>query len=70
MADVLSNWVSYAASDQVISDFFIQTVAGFYIGAIEQILAEGIQKKQAAENSEVFLKFIYGGWNAILNQKA
>jgi len=66
LADVLFDWVAYAAPDKGISRFFIQTVAGFYVGAIEQMLSQGLSAEKMAENFETFLEFIYGGWKAIL----
>lgn len=68
MANVLSNWISYVAPDKNISSFFIQTVAGFYIGSIEQMLAKDVTAGNAGCHFEVFLEFVYGGWNAVLKQ--
>jgi AcrR family transcriptional regulator len=68
LADVLLDWISFAAPDKGITDFFVQTIAGFYIGAIEQMLAQNVTKEQADRHWDVFLKFVYGGWNAVLNQ--
>lgn len=69
LADLLSDWISHAAPEKGISEFFIRTIAGFYIGAIEQMLEEGITKQQAAEHFEVFLNFVYGGWNTLLKSE-
>lgn len=69
LADILDDWISHLAPDKDISAFFICTVAGFYIGVIEQILADGITREQAAEHFDVFLKFIYGGWSVVLTRK-
>lgn len=66
MADVLSDWISFAAPEKGIPRFFIRTVAGFYVGAIEQMLAQGVTLGQAAGHFEVFLRFVYGGWHALL----
>jgi hypothetical protein len=67
LADLLTDWIYHAAPDKGISEFFIYTVAGFYIGAIEQMLAQCLSKEQQPRQFEVFLKFIYGGWNTVLN---
>jgi AcrR family transcriptional regulator len=67
LAEVLSDWIAIAAPDKGISEYFIQMVAGFYIGSMEQMLARGITKDQAASHFEVFLKFVYGGWKAVLS---
>jgi TetR/AcrR family transcriptional regulator, cholesterol catabolism regulator len=69
LADILEDWISHAAPSKGIPEFFIRTVAGFYIGAIEQMLAEGITKEQAAGHFDVFLKFVYGGWNTVFNKE-
>ncbi|HOO27705.1 MAG TPA: TetR/AcrR family transcriptional regulator [Lachnospiraceae bacterium] len=63
---LLISWITHAAPDKEISEFFIRSVAGFYIGVIEQMLSQGLTREQAAEHFEVFLKFVYGGWNTVL----
>ncbi len=66
LADVLKDWVSYAAPEKKLSDFFVQMVAGFYVGAIEQMLANGVTAGQAARHFNEFLRFVYGGWKSVL----
>lgn len=66
LADVLSDWVSYAAPEKEISEFFIQMVAGFYVSAIEQMLANRVTGEQGARHFNDFLKFVYGGWKSVL----
>jgi AcrR family transcriptional regulator len=66
LADVLADWVAYAAPERKLSRFFIRMVAGFYVGAIEQMLAKGVTAEQAAEHLNEFLHFVYGGWRSVL----
>jgi hypothetical protein len=66
LAEVLSDWVAYAAPQREISSFFIQMVAGFYISAIEKMLANNMTDIKTAEHLDDFLKFVYGGWKSVL----
>ena len=66
LAEVLSDWVSHAAPEKEISEYFIQMVAGFYVNAIEQMLAKDVTAGQAAGHLNEFLQFVYGGWKAVL----
>lgn len=66
LAEVLSDWVAYAAPKKEISSFFVQMVAGFYISAIEKMLINNITCAQASEHLDDFLKFVYGGWQSVL----
>lgn len=69
LADILADWIYHAAPNKGISEYFIHTVAGFYIEAIEQILMQSLSKEQVVGQLEVYLKFVYGGWNAVFNNK-
>lgn len=69
VADVLENWVRQIAPGKSLSKLFLRSVAGFYIGVIEQLIMEGKAKEQAAGHFDEFLKFIYGGWKSTLEQK-
>jgi TetR/AcrR family transcriptional regulator, cholesterol catabolism regulator len=69
LTDLLADWVAHAAPNRDISRLFIQMVAGFYITSIEQLLSQDIPLERSAGQMQVFLKFIYGGWNAVLNKK-
>ena len=66
LADVLADWVSYAAPEKEISGFFVQMVAGFYVGTIEQVLLKGVDTGEAASHFNEFLRFVYGGWKSVL----
>lgn len=66
LADVLSDWVAHAAPQKTISAFFIQMVAGFYISAIEKMLADNMTGAEAAGHLDEFLKFIYSGWKSVI----
>ncbi len=66
LSAVLTDWVRCAAPDKNIPDLFVRSVAAFYVSTIESILLEEKTKAQVVGNLDVYLKFIYGGWNAIL----
>jgi AcrR family transcriptional regulator len=66
LAKLLADWVAIAAPDKKLTDLFINSIAGFYVGAIERLLAEEITRERAAEHFDEFLKFVYGGWKAVL----
>lgn len=66
LSGVLINWVAAVAPQNNISDFFISSVAGFYINVMEQLLIENKTKEEAAEYFKEYLAFIYGGWKSIL----
>jgi AcrR family transcriptional regulator len=66
LAAVLEDWIKCTAPDKEIPDLFTRSIAGFYVSTIESILLEEKTREQVAENLDVYLKFIYGGWNAVL----
>lgn len=66
LADVLSEWVSCIAPQRELSNFFIQMVAGFYLSAIEHILADEMSFSEASGHLDEFLHFVYGGWKSVL----
>lgn len=66
LATVLMDWIRITAPKNEVSELLIHSVAGFYVGAIERLLWEEKAKEQASGYLNEFLKFIYGGWNAIL----
>jgi AcrR family transcriptional regulator len=66
--DVLADWLSAFAPLRAPSRLFIRCVAGFYLEAVERMLLAKPTAEQAAAYMGEFLKFVYGGWNAILNQ--
>ena len=66
LAAALMDWVQCTAPDKKIPDLFIRSVAGFYLNTIEGVILEEKTREQVAENLDVYLKFIYGGWSAIL----
>lgn len=64
LADILIDWIQFAAPNKGITNFFIRSLSEFYISAIGQLLAE----KKTVEDIDLpndFLTFIYGGWNAL-----
>jgi AcrR family transcriptional regulator len=67
LTGLLEDWLQNAAPESDIPQFFIQTIARFYIGAIEQMLLLGFTKEQAEIQFEAFLQFVYGGWSAVLS---
>jgi len=67
LASLLIDWISHAAPDKGISPFFIRSVAVFYIGVIEQMLVQGVNREQVSRHFEEFLKFVYGGWENVLS---
>ncbi len=69
LAQLLSDWISVTAPEKQISELFFKTIAGFYIGAIEQLLVRKIAPEQDADQFRVFLKFICGGWSAVLKDE-
>lgn len=69
LANILADWVCHVAPNKGISEYFIHSVAGFYITAIEQILMQNVSKEQVVGQLGVYLKFVYGGWNAVFNNK-
>jgi AcrR family transcriptional regulator len=64
-AGVLADWMKRSAPRQV-SRFFLRCVAGFYLNAIEGMLAGGVAPAQAAGHFDEFMAFVYGGWSAVL----
>jgi hypothetical protein len=68
LADTLRDWVGRISPQTALPELFYRSVAGFYIGAVEQILLDGNVMKNAGLQMDAFLKFVYGGWSTILNQ--
>jgi AcrR family transcriptional regulator len=66
LSKILMDWVRITAPEKEISELFVRSVAGFYIGAMERILLEEKTAEQAAIHLNEFLSFVYGGWSSLL----
>lgn len=65
MAGVLGDWMRYLLPGRNLSQFFVEMVAGFYVGSVAQMLARDVSQQQAAAHMSEFLRFIHGGWSAV-----
>lgn len=66
--DILTGWFGASVHATTPSRLFIRCVASFYITAVEQILLERPSGTMAARYMGEFLKFVYGGWNSLMQQ--
>ncbi len=66
LAQILKEWARIASPGKEISDLLTYSVASFYICTIERILLEDVAIEQGPKYMDEFLKFIYGGWSALL----
>lgn len=63
---VLTGWLAAAEPGRVTSRLFVRCVADFYMAAVERMMLERPSREKAAEYMGEFLKFVYGGWSAVL----
>ena len=67
LSQILLDWLSHAAPDKKISMFLTRSVAGFYIGVLEQMLIQDVSEEDVERHFEEFLNFVSGGWKAVLS---
>jgi AcrR family transcriptional regulator len=70
MAGVLGDWMRYFLPERNLSEFFVEMVAGFYVGSVAQMLARDVSMQQATTHMSEFLRFIHGGWSAVLDNSS
>ena len=63
---VLADWIARTVPEKAISDFFVRSIAGFYVETISLMLEYGVTPQQAGAHLNEFLKFVYGGWKNVL----
>lgn len=66
--DLMADWFAAAVPGRVPSRVFIRCVASFYATIVEQMLLERPSREKAGEYMSEFLKFVYGGWSALMKQ--
>jgi Transcriptional regulator len=66
-AGILYDWVKINAPDKEITPFFVRSIADYYLSIIEQTVVRGISKEEVEKHLDIYIKFIYHGWQGILN---
>ena len=64
--EVLRGWFCAVLPGREPSALLIRCVANFYIIIIEQMLRERSSPEQAEKYMAEFLRFVYGGWHALM----
>jgi TetR/AcrR family transcriptional regulator, cholesterol catabolism regulator len=65
--DVLAGWFAQTIPGRAPSRLFVGCVADFYVSVVERLMLEKPTREQAMEYMGEFLKFVYGGWTAVMN---
>lgn len=65
--DVLTGWFAEALPGRAPSRLFTGCVAGFYVSVVERMMLERPSREKAEGYMGEFLRFVYGGWTAVMN---